>query len=283
MKRFSKKKIQIISFLLLGAVVVTVLTTISLNWGSIVKWYEFHQEFESLGFNQQGLPEYRHRQTEIVFVKVPSGTVIMGNNEPSSNSSPQFTAKLKSFLIAKYEVSQTQWKKIMGDNPSHFKGPNLPVEQMSWKDCQQFCEKTGLNLPWETQWEYACRAGTQSNYSFGDKVTSEMANFGENWSSSLKNGMTSPIDSFKPNPWGIHNMHGNVSEYCRNANVWPAHLGKNTDLYKHPDFENFTRMVRGGHWMSQASELKSGYRSEMLYWHKYSHIGFRPIKELKDE
>ena len=146
--------------LLAGAsVLVVAVVALCLNWPRIVAWYEFRQLFESLGINAQGYPEYRHRQAGIVFVHLPGGTFLMGSPEDEDKRTkaegPQHEVTLSPFLIAKYEIVQAEWRTVMGTSPSAFSGDRLPVEQVSWEDCQGFCEKTGARksagmsfVPW---------------------------------------------------------------------------------------------------------------------------------------
>ncbi len=134
-------------------------------------WYLFVTRFERLPENQQGYPEYRHRQTGVVMVRVLKGTFVMGSpqderelvlegagergsdskkiKEYTDREHPQHDVPLSAFLIAKYELSQSAWEGFMGQNPSEMRGQNLPVTNVSWDDCQAFCEKTGLKLPTE--------------------------------------------------------------------------------------------------------------------------------------
>ncbi len=174
------------------------------------------RDFESLGRNEQGYPEYRHRPTGIVFVALPRGTFDMGSPETESgrggNEGPVHKVRLSPFLIAKYEVSQAEWKKVMGDNPSAFKDDTLLVEQVSWDDCQEFCTKTGLSLPTEAQWEYACRAGTSGPFA----GTGNLDDMG--WHRKNSGGRrTHPVGEKKPNQFGLHDMHGNVWEWCEDV------------------------------------------------------------------
>src|SRR5438067_2695361 len=125
-----------------------------------------------------------------------------------------------------YTVTQEQWKEVMGDNPSHFKGDkNLPVESVTWNQCQEFVkklrdkDKKTYRLPTEAEWEYACRAGTTTPFSFGETLAVTQANydFGSPYgsgkpSSPLKK--TTPVDKYPPNPWGLYDMHGNVYNWC---------------------------------------------------------------------
>ena len=130
----------------------------------------------------------------------------------------------KGFLIGKYELTQQQYELVMGNNPSTFRGPNLPVEMVTWNQATEFCkqltkkEKQGnllpngwsYHLPTESQWEYACRAGTNTSHSFGEQVLPTDAR----WSDGQSPSRTVPVGYFPSNGWGIHEMHGNVWGWC---------------------------------------------------------------------
>ena len=125
------------------------------------------------------------------------------------------------FWMAKTEVTQKQWKSVMGNNPSHFQGDNLPVECVSWDDCVEFCRKAGhgLQLPTEAQWEYACRAGSETPYFWGNALNGDRANCNGNYpcGTTVKGPYkekTTPVGSYQANAWGLYDMHGNVREWC---------------------------------------------------------------------
>ncbi len=192
-----------------------VFVALAVSWPRIVAWYEFRRQFEPLGRNVGGYPEYRHRKSGIVFVKLPGGTFRMGSpaSEPEhgDDEGPRHEVILSPFLVAKYEVTQAQWKRVMGTSPSKFKGDDLPVEQVAWDDCQEFCEKTGLSLPTEAQWEYACRARTTGRYS----GTGNLSDMG--WHHSNSGGTTHPAGGKAANQFGLHDMHGNVAEWVEDC------------------------------------------------------------------
>ncbi len=198
---------------------------------------------------------------------------------------PRHKVSLSPFLVAKYEVSQSAWKKVMGSNPSHFQGENLPVEQVSWEDCQEFCRKTGLSLPSEAQWEYACRAGTNTDFAFGDSLTTNQANFlpAKRFRPGGGGGNTVPVDSFGPNAFGLYNMHGNVAEWCQDTD--------DPEFYKSPEASHKDplstssaeyRMSRGGHRRAMFRACRSSSRTlRMPSSYRGDTCGFRPCRRLR--
>jgi formylglycine-generating enzyme required for sulfatase activity len=185
------------------------------SWPRLRFWWLF----EPLGPNAQGYPEYRHRMTGIVFVSLPGGKFWMGaqkddpkapNYDPEAKpeEGPVHELVLSSFKIGKYEVTQAQWERVMGTNPSTRRGATLPVENVSWENCQEFCGRTGLALPTEAQWEYACRGGTRTPYG-GTGRLEEVA-----WVEDNSGRRTHPMGQKQPNQFGLHDMQGNVFEKC---------------------------------------------------------------------
>lgn len=167
----------------------------------------------------------------------------------------------KGFYIGKYEVTQEQWEAVMNSNPSFFKGPKLAV-QASWNDCQKFLkklnEKTGwrFTLPSEAEWEYACRAGTTTRFYFGDD-TRELSRHAWTWS---YYGRVRPVGQKRPNPWGLHDICGNVHEWCED--VWhDSYEGAPCDgspWVKGTDTS--FRVLRGGCWDSHVYGCRSAAR-----------------------
>jgi formylglycine-generating enzyme required for sulfatase activity len=162
-------------------------------------------------------------------VLIPAGKFLMGSKknavdpfsnikveQPNENELPQHEVTLtKPYYMGKYEVTQEQWFEIMGENPSYNKGRKLPVTDVSWKDCQEFIKKLntktngGYRLPTEAEWDYACRAGTTTAYSFGDEITPKNANY-----KNSKIAKPVEVGGYKPNAFGLYDMHGNVDEWC---------------------------------------------------------------------
>jgi len=156
----------------------------------------------------------------------------------------------------------------MGGNPSYFKGDELPVENVSWLDVQQFLKKTeelspglGLSLPTEAQWEYACRAGTQTPFAFGENITTAQVNYDGNYP--YANGpkgkfrkKTVDVKSFQPNGWGIYQMHGNVDEWCSD---WYGEYPKGSVTDPSGPDRGLARVLRGGSWSSLARHARSAH------------------------
>ena len=179
---------------------------------------------------------------------IPAGKFVMGSPPTEIGhhiSETQHEVTLtKPFYMGKYEVTQEQWEKVMGNNPSQIKGEKLPVTNASWENCQEFIKKLNANtsggyrLPTEAEWEYACRSGTTTAYSFGDRLTNAIANY-----ASGPQGRTKAVGSYNPNAFGLHDMHGNVWEWCEDwRGDYPA--GGVIDPKGPPTGER--RILRGG-------------------------------------
>ena len=188
------------------------------------------------------------------------------------------------FLIAKYELSQAEWKRVMGTNPSNFTGDMLPVEQLSWDDIQEFEKRTGLTLPTEAQWEYACRAGTTTPFSFGETVTTEKANYNGlflygNAPKGEYRRKTVPVTSFFPNAFGLFNVHGNVGEWCEDVfDYYSKSESANGDVA----FSSGSgrRVARGGSWVRHPALCRSASRTGWMPLSRASSLGCRLARPL---
>ncbi|NQV34273.1 MAG: formylglycine-generating enzyme family protein, partial [Phycisphaeraceae bacterium] len=165
-----------------------------------------------------------HTITNTVGMKlatIPAGTFTMGSpkTEPdriANETQRQVTFK-QGFRIGVTEVTQKQWQQVMGSNPSFSKGDDLPVEHITWDEAAEFCQRLSqkeqkrYRLPTEAEWEYACRAGTKTAYYTGrDRAALDIAG----WYRGNSVNQSHPVGRKKPNPWGLYDMHGNVSEWC---------------------------------------------------------------------
>jgi len=225
---------------------------------------------------------------KLELVKIPAGSFKMGNNQ-DDREKPIHDVMLKEFWMGKYPVTQKQWQAVMGNNPSNFKGENLPVEKVSWHDARAFCQKLSqkagkeVRLPAEAEWEYVCRAGTTTAYAFGDTLTIYQANFAESQK------QTVDVDNFDPNAWGLYQMHGNVWEWCldewhENYIVKPNRFKQNGneawgDLNINEN-DNRLRILRGGSWSCNVSYCRSAYRIRHNADFRINSIGFRVCSSL---
>ena len=236
-------------------------------------------------------------------VKISGGTFIMGSpeGEGSEREKPQHKVIVPSFFISKFQVTQAQWraiaslpqvKRYLNPDPSKFKGDDRPVEQVSWYDAVEFCQRlskqTGreYRLPSEAEWEYACRAGTTTPFYFGETITTELANYNGDYTyASGPKGEyrreTNPVGSFPPNAFGLYDMHGNVWEWCEDD--WhDSYNGASTDgsawlsgtlilqvLCLIP------KVLRGGSWVDPPRDCRSAYRFGFFPDYGYINFGFR--------
>jgi formylglycine-generating enzyme required for sulfatase activity len=226
--------------------------------------------------------------TGMKFVLIPEGEFDMGSfSEEKGRSdyeSPVHRVIIKNpFYMGKSSVTQKQWKKTMGNNPSHFKGEDRPVEMVSWNEVQEFVNKLNskegtdrYRLPSEAEWEYACRAGTQTRYSFGEEESklNEYAWYAENSYSK-----THPIGQKKPNPWGLYDMHGNVWEWIQDS--WYENYSDsplNGSVWE--DKNSPDRVSRGGSWFCNVGFCRSASRFRRNPESRISNMGFRLLREL---
>ena len=193
----------------------------------------------------------------------PPGAFVMGPDGFVRDSPAHEVILTKGFYLGKYEVTQEEYEKIMGNNPSKFKGAKLPVEKVSWENAVQFCEtltkknrtRRGwrFTLPTEAEWEYAAHAGTRTKFSWGPDVTPKMANY-------IDSGInkTTDVGSYRPNPWGFFDMSGNVDEWCSDW-IGPYVKTKVTDPTGPEEGQQKAR--RGGSWRIESGRIRPTDRS----------------------
>jgi uncharacterized protein (TIGR02996 family) len=215
---------------------------------------------------------------DLSFVLVPPGSFLMGSPESEKfrqRGEQQHRVTLtRPFWMCTHLLTQSQWQAVTGANPSHFQGPYLPVEQVSWHDCRHFCrslsERLGkpFRLPSEAEWEYACRAGTSTPFAFGETISTDQVNYdgGRTYGHGrlgVFRGRTTPVEHFPANPWGLHDMHGNLSEWCGDRYA-PYSAADVVDPKAAPAAADDNVVLRGGGWAFRPVYCRSAYRFSFL-------------------
>ncbi len=234
-------------------------------------------------------------------LSVPEGTFTMGTRGGRPEESPDHEVRLSAFLMDRHEVTQEQFARLELPDPSHFKNPTHPVDQANWTDAARFCNERsraeglkpcydettwacdfaadGYRLPTEAEWEYACRAGTSTHYSCGDAARSLSA-YG--WFADNAAGRTHPVGRKLPNPWGFHDLHGNVAEWCQDGFDKGYYRNRLHADPHGPEDAGPERVVRGGSWRSDAERCRSasraGDRSELDTCLASDALGFRCVR-----
>ncbi len=256
------------------------------GWLVMVKkgWLSKEWQIKKETILVQGYEEKLAEGIGLRLVQIPAGSFQMGSPdteaERASDEGPQHLVQLQSFFLGQTPVTQAQWKVVAGwpkvgvdlnPTPSHFKGDNKPVERVSWEEAMEFCQrlsqrtKHAYTLPSEAQWEYACRAGTRTPFAFGDTLTPDLANYHADYTyGSGPKGVyrteTTDVGSFPANAWGLHDMHGNVWEWCLDhwddtyegapvdGSAWTSVAGQQQ------------RLLRGGSWLDAPGGCRSASR-----------------------
>jgi sulfatase modifying factor 1 len=252
------------------------------------------------------------------FVLIQGGTFNIGSPDTEAwrgEDETQHSVAVNAFYMCRYEVTQKEYKEIIGDNPSNFSGETLPVENISWYDVIAYCnarsEKEGLTpvysmdgqnvtwdrsadgyrLPTEAEWEYACRAGTATPFNTETSISAEEANYYGHYPYEIENNYfsqenletkpgqyrqtTVAVGSFSPNEWGLYNMHGNVSEW-----IWDYYDNYEVTEQTNPTGPSFgtRRVYRGGGWNDFAKNLRSAYRAALRPDGTSFNLGFRLVR-----
>ena len=227
--------------------------------------------------------------TEYAFRWCPPGTFLMGSPEDEESRYEDETRHevtlAHGFWMLETPVTQAMWQSVMGDTPSYFKGDDLPVECVSWNACQDFCGKLSrklglkLHLPTEAQWEYACRAGSTTPFSFGETLNGTEANCNGNYpygtdEKGLYVEKTTPVRSYAPNAWGLYDMHGNVWEWCEDR-----HGDYPTNAVSDPIGSDggMNCVGRGGSWRNDAECCRSAFRGYDSPGFRSCLLGFRVV------
>ena len=221
------------------------------------------------------------------FMLIPAGSFDMGSplgeERRDDDEGPLHTVNIeKAYYLGKYEVTQKQWQEVMGNNPSNFKGDDLPVEQVSWNDAQEFIKKLNqkegtdkYRLPSEAEWEYAARAGTTTRYSFGDSE-SRLGEYA--WYDDNSKSKTHSVGQKKPNSWGLYDMHGNVYEWVQDWGHFD-YKGAPTDGSAWEIGIGADRIIRGGSWINYAQRFRSADRELSSPDRRFRGLGFRLLQE----
>ncbi|MFB2917531.1 SUMF1/EgtB/PvdO family nonheme iron enzyme [Aerosakkonema funiforme] len=277
---------------------------------------ENHREFsfEVVTVDSQGRENSRQRQTawELIqqlpggiileMVAIPGGEFWMGSPDTElgrrDSESPLHLVTISPFYMGRFPVTQAQWQAVAGlpkvnrdlnQNPSYFKGSSLPVENVSWYDSVEFCDRLTqytqrpYRLPSEAEWEYACRAGTTTPFHFGETINTNLVNYNGNYiygagAKGEDRQKTTPVGSFQiANTFGLSDMHGNVWEWCIDSwdeNYHKAPIDGSAWSGSH---ENSPRLLRGGSWVNYPAFCRSAYRGRLVAGLSYNIIGFRVV------
>ena len=248
----------------------------------------------------EGFTEELGEKVALDMILISGGSFLMGSSKEQGSGDlekPQHKVDISSFAMGRYPVTQAQWKIVasmpqiehsLKSNPSDFKGNKRPVEQVSWQDAIEFCQRlsqhTGriYRLPIEAGWEYACRAGTTTPFHFGEMISTDLANYdgsetyGEESKSEYRRE-TTDVGSFPPNAYGLHDMHGNVMEWC--ADHWHYNY-EGAPFYGQAWLDggdSYQRVVRGGSWNYYPAGCRSAARNYASPADRDNRIGFRVV------
>ena len=248
----------------------------------------FSGKVDTAGGQQVSDPSRVLEEEGIEFVLIPAGSFLMGapadEPMPDRDERPQHQVILtSSFYLSAYEITQAQFEAVMGENPSEFKGPDLPVDSVTWSEAVEFCRRMSerteqtYRLPTEAEWEYACRAGTVSTFYWGHEMDGSYA-----WYEPNSTGRTHPVGLKKPNAWGLYDMCGNIEEWCSDWYA-PDYGSDNETTDPRGPLTGQYRVRRGGCWDHSVGCLRSANRYFYYPERRFSQIGFRVVREVEDE
>ena len=228
---------------------------------------------------------------QLILISPGTFTMASHREEVGKKSNDEEVTINNPFYLSMFEVTQGEYLNVMGDNPSKFKGARNPVERVSWDDAVSFCKKLSelpeekaagrqYRLPTEVEWEYSCRGGSQSMFSFGDSLE-ELGKYA--WFNENSGSMTHPVGQKKANAWGLYDMHGNVLEWCQDV-----YINRQTDAEPDPQgprpgkgpSPGLGRVSRGGGWNLVAGYCRSARRSTLDSSERFFNVGFRIAQSL---
>lgn len=260
--------------------------------GGMVEKKEEPSYIQLSAINNSYKTHYSESASNLEMIWIEPGSFVMGSAENESkravNEAQHDVNVTKGFYLGKYEVTQSQYEAVMTDNnesisiaPSRYTGPRRPVEKVNWAEANAFCVRlTHLeqiagrlpigwkySLPTESEWEYACRAGTSSSYSWGESISSANANY-------IKNvGQTTIVGQYPSNAWGFHDMNGNVWEWTEDWYDADYKTSLGSDLTENG--VTSTKSIRGGGWSDPLEDIRSASRMGMVPSGRYNVLGFR--------
>ncbi len=268
--------------------------TINCKEGSTVPGgFEFvREESFSCGSVSHCVQIYRHERTDLEFVLVPGGLFRMGSPDAEPGHSkieaPCHEVRVGDFLICRTEVTQKAWRRIMNSEPwkkqkYQKEGAGCSATYVSWSDAVEFCNKAALRLPSEAEWEYACRAGTTTAYSFGDSHD-QLGAYAWSRANASAVGMkfAHAVGKLKPNAFGLYDMHGNVGEWCRDE-FFKSYRKAPADgtPWERSDSARTVRMIRGGTWHHSYDSCRSAARMYEKAASRHYLYGFRPAMSVQ--
>jgi formylglycine-generating enzyme required for sulfatase activity len=219
--------------------------------------------------------------TPLEIVRIPAGFFRMGSPEDEEHrqrNEKQHLVKIsRPFYMGKYEVTQAQWREIMGEHPFHFTGDNLPVENVSWNDIQRFLAAINqrgwgtFRLPTEAEWEYACRAGSMTAYPWGNAMADADRHA---WFTTNAEFQPHEVGTKAPNAWGLHDMSGNVWEWCAD---WYGHYSEEAQMDPTGPRTGLSHVERGGSWSDSLDRCRSARRGSSRPTLRHDSIGFRLV------
>lgn len=220
------------------------------------------------------------------FQRIPAGTYMMGSHEGQEDERPVHEVTIsEDFYLGVFEVTQAQWEQVMDTNPSRFRDPFRPVETISWEDAQTFIDRLNMReateryrLPTEAEWEHAARGGTQTPYSFGDSTADAE---GHAWYLVNANRQTLPVGRKKSNPFGLHDVHGNVWEWVADA-YDPLYYQRSPTLDPANAVSSPARSMRGGGWLTLIEDLRTANRGWARGDVGSRMVGFRVLREIPE-
>ena len=231
--------------------------------------------------------------SEMTFTEIPAGFFLMGSSADEqgrfSDEDPRHRVDIDAFEMMTTEVTQTMWEEVMGENPASGpgEGGDHPVFNVSWYDCVQFVEKLNekedgyvYRLPSEAEWEYACRAGTETRYYWGDDPGQTMID-DHAWHRGNSEERARPVAQKDPNPWGLYDMTGNVWEWCRDS--WhDDYTGAPGDGSAWEEDGAEERISRGGSWLADPDQCRSAYRFLNSADFSYAAQGLRVVRTREE-